>query len=531
MKRISLLLLLLLPLLLASQNYPGNESIPGDPESEQEPGNADNPTMSMEGQMGAVTIDNTTYTQLRLLPQFKLGKFGFGLDVDLLVDKDGNIRNEDWNEWQDYLNKIYYVSYGSKLDKLYCKLGSIPDYTLGHGLIFDNYSNMLLYPGVKNVGGYLGVNTGFLGLGFEGFTHNIHENKILALRAFAQPFSLINTPLLKNVKLGVNVGMDRDQYDKYPDKDKDEIPDVYDKFPDDRLYALDTDDDGIADELDFDLNGNGILDHPDYNSYVQENFSYIVEQYPEYVFDEDVIPDTVMAYPDQEAISVYSFDYELPLIASDKLALSNYGEIATIDGFGHGLIFPGFAAKFLIFDTKLEMRTFSDEFLPAYFDQIYDNQRSSVLYRESAVSDKRLWSLSTKEETLSQVGSSLGWFGFMRAQIFESVYLKVAYQDNYGDEKSCGKSLWSSLTVNPTLTKKIREATLCYSQTNNRYINFIEPRNSNAHLSAKIVYAMSDNVNLIGRYSEVYNDLNGDGKIRGIEEVIEFFNFGIELIF
>ena len=85
--------------------------------------------------------------------------------------------------------------------------------------------------------------------------------------------------------------------------------------------------------------------------------------------------------------------------------------------------------------------------------------------------------------------------------------------------------------VRKDLTKKIKEATLYYSQTHNRYINFIHLRNSNANLMAKIVYALSDNVNLIGRYSEVYNDLNGNGKIQGGDEVIEFFNFGVELVF
>ncbi len=524
-------MLLCLPVFIAAQTEINNETIPGETAQEQQPQYPEGTTLGMEGQMGAVTIDNTAYTQLRLLPQIMLGKFGFGLDVDLLVDKDGNIRKEDWDEWRDYINKIYYVSYGSKLDKFYCKFGSIPDYTLGHGLIFDNYSNMLLYPGIKNVGGYAGVNLDWAGLGFEGFTHNLHENKILALRAFASPFSLLNAPFLEKLSLGINIGTDRDQYARYPDKDDDNIPDVYDKFPNDELYALDTDDDGFPDEVDIDINGNNILDHPDHNAYVQEHFGEISQQYPNYDFDENVIPDTAVAYPDDNAITIFSLDYELPLVKNDKLRLSNYGELATIDGFGSGLIFPGFAAQFLIFDLKLEIRNFSKEFLPGYFDNIYDNQRSSVLYRDSATGANRVWSLSTKEETLKNVDSSMGWFGYLRASLYEAVFLKVAYQDNYGDVNSFGKSLWSSLTVNPTMTKKIKEATLYYSQTHNRYINFIHLRNSNANLMAKIVYALSDNVNLIGRYSEVYNDLNGNGKIQGGDEVIEFFNFGVELVF
>jgi hypothetical protein len=468
---------------------------------------------------------------VRLLPQINVGKLGFGLDVDLLIDSEGQVRKEDWDTWEDYVNKIYFISWARRKDPFYFKVGCIPDYTLGHGLIFDHYSNMLRYPEVKNVGAYVGINTPYSGLGFEAYTHNIHQNEILAGRVSVNPLALLEIPLLEKLKISANVGIDRNQYGKYEDEDNDKIPDVYDKFPNDANHWLDTDNDGIPDGMDIDINGNGIIDHPDYNSYVAQWFPEIVAQNTTgYVFDTSVLRDTVQAYPKDDDVLVYSMDYQIPLVEGDFFSLANYGEIAMIDGYGSGVIFPGFSSKFLIFDAKLEFRNFGEQFLPGYFDRLYNNQRSYVQYLERPTGGKE-WSLATKEASLASIEPSLGWFGYLRANIYDMIYVKGAYQDMYGESTFLGKSLWASISVNPTMISKLKEATIYYSQTNVNYINFKYPRNNNSNVMGRLVYAISDNTNLVGRYSEIYSDLNGDGNIKGKDEVQEMFNFGVEFTF
>ncbi|MDY0151650.1 MAG: hypothetical protein RBS43_05205 [Candidatus Cloacimonas sp.] len=531
MKKLMFFVLILMPVLFFGQAYTDEENVPGDPFTEEVPVYPETAKYGIGGVVGAVTVGNITYSQVRLRPQVNVGKFGFGLDVGLLIDSEGNVRKEDWDEWQDYLDKIFYISFASRKDPVYFKIGCIQDYTLGHGLIFEHYSNMLRYPEVKNVGGYVGINTPFSGIGFEAFTHNIHQNEIIALRAHANPLGWINAPLLSKLKLGVNVGIDRNQYGKYADKDGDDIPDIYDKFPNNGNQWLDTDNDGIADNVDFDLNGNGSIDHPDVNPFVDSNFPDIASQYPDYPFDTDVTPDFAEAYPDPDEITVYSLDYQLPLVDTDTFFLDTYGEIATIKDYGNGIIFPGFSSKFLIFDAKLEFRNFGDKFLPGYFDRLYNSQRSEVKYQEIDNGGARHWSLVTKESSLDAIDSSLGWFGFFRANLYDIVFYKMAFQDMYGKDLFMGKSLWASLTVNPTMIPKLKEATLYYSQTNVNYINFRYPRNSNANVMGRLVYAISDNTNLVGRYTEFYNDLNQDGKIKGNDEVLEVFTMGVEFTF
>lgn len=531
MKKILVAIVILLPVFLLGQVNNNETVIPGDPMSETETENPEGTQWGMGGAVGSITIDNQTYSQIRLQPELQLGKFGVGLDIDLIIDSEGNVRKEDWDEWQDFVNKILFIRFAQRNDPFFFKIGSIPDYTLGNGLIFNNYSNMTLYPNVKNVGGYVGINTSISGLGFEAYTHNVYKNEILAGRVHIQPLASTNIPLLSKMRLGVNAGIDRDQFAKYEDDDDDNIPDVYDKFPKDKTRYLDTDNDHIADNDDIDIDGDGILDHPDYNPFVAQNFPGIENIAQGYNLDTIVFPDSAAAYSKKNEIIIYSADYQLPLIETDRFNLINYGEIAKIDGYGSGMVFPGFSSKFFIFDAHLEFRNFGDQFLPGYFDNQYDQQRAQVKHITLDESGRQYWFLTTKEETLNEVESSLGWFGYLRADLFNFMSAKIAYQDMYGKNTNLGKSLWGSITVNPAMVPKLKEATIYYSQTNVNYLNFKYLRNDNSHILGRLVYAISENANLVGRYSEFYTDINGDGRIKGSDEIMETLTFGVEFQF
>jgi len=533
MKTPLLLALLLLPLVLCAQSLNDEYMFPGD-EAWEDPTYEilSSPEYSMGGMLGSATVDGVIYSQVRFMPELAIWKLGLGLDIDLLLDGEGKIRREGWDNWADILRKIFYIRFADRTDSLYFKIGSIPDYTLGHGLVFDDYSNMLRYPKVKNIGGYLGLNTSSYGFSFEVYTHDISKNEIIAGRASLQPLRGSKLPLLRKLKVGVNLGADRNPYGKYPDSDKDGYPDVYDKFPNDSRYWLDTDGDNTPDDIDFDLNGNGIMDHPDLNPYVNIAFPGIAELYPDYPFDTAVYPDSANQYLDPTPMLVYSLEYDLPLVEKSNIKLSNYAELAVIDGYGKGLIFPGFSLRWLIFDTKLELRNFGSRFLPAYFNNLYDEQRCEVVDL-SAVSEngRRIYSLTTKDTMLDGIKASIGWFGYLKVNIANFAYLKCAYQDLFGDESIPGKSLWAKLTFMPEKFPRLREASLYYAQTDVAELDLKYPRNTNSRVTGRIVYGYNDYYNLICRYAEIYTDLNGDGKIRGSEETVETITFGVEFQF
>ncbi|MDZ4121668.1 MAG: hypothetical protein U1C33_04565, partial [Candidatus Cloacimonadaceae bacterium] len=356
MKKFLLLVLILMPLFLFSQMM------------EEEMEENEGTTFGRGGVVGSITVGDKTYSQIRLMPEINIWKFGFGLDIDLLIDSDGNLRKEDWDEAEDLLYKIYYIRFAQRRDPFYFKIGGIPDYTLGHGLIFNGYSNMLQYPLKRNIGGYIGVNTPLSGLGFEFFTHNIQKNEIMAGRVFAKPLEFLDVPIISNIKLGVNVGVDMDQYARFDDKNNNGVPDEFESI------WLDTDGDGFLDFEDIDINGSGMIDHPSVNPYVNVVYPGIADVADSlgWVLDMNVLQNQTIPMQKDRKVWIYSADYEVPLVDYDYFYLSHYGEYAMIKDYGSGFIFPGFGSRFLVFDVNLEFRSFGDEFIPGFFDRLYD---------------------------------------------------------------------------------------------------------------------------------------------------------------
>lgn len=518
MKRAFLLLILVLPIILMGQASDSTYAVADTLYSQ-----------SFTGVLGSVTADGIVYSQIRLMPEFRLWKFWIGLDLDFLIDAEGNVRPEDWDEWQDLFYKIYYLRLADRDDPLYFKAINIDDYTLGQGLVMRSYTNTLRYPKERSIGGFAGVNTSMLGLGMEVFTHDIVRNQILAGRVHLKPLSPSRLPFLRSLDVGANVVIDRDQRGKYPDTDGDGIPDVYDSFPRNKLFTTDTDGDGFADEIDIDIDGDNNLDSPSLNSYVESVYPGIGEM--GYDLDESVVRDSLASYSEGAPLRIYSLDYSIDLIDNDKFRLYNYGEIAQIEGFGSGYVFPGFGAKFWILDANLELRRFSDGFLPAYFDNLYDDQRSHNYMDTDPDTGREIYYIRTKDEALNSVKAAVGWYGSLGARLGNFARFSASYQDMYGENLNTGKSLIANLEVYPTFIRNLEQASIGYAQKNRSYIHFLKLRTPGAELSGSAVYRIAANANLRGTYSEHYFDVNNDGLINSKAEIIQKLSFGVEFVF
>ena len=106
----------------------------------------------MGGVFGATTINGINYQQIGLRPEIKIWKFGLGLDLHILLDENGKVRKEDWDQRRDYIDKLYYISYGKKGEPLYFKYGGLDTTFLGYGILINGYTNLLEYPSYKRQG-------------------------------------------------------------------------------------------------------------------------------------------------------------------------------------------------------------------------------------------------------------------------------------------------------------------------------------------------------------------------------------------
>ena len=461
--------------------------------------------------IGSVTIDGKTYSQIRLMPEFPIWKFRVGLDIDLLIDSNGKIRKEDWDDTEDYINKFLFVQFAKKTDPFYFRFGGFPRVKYGQGLIMNDYTNMLNYPGKKQLGAEIAVNTNISDLGFEVFCPNVSESDIFATRVKGKPLKNLDIPIIKNIQFGVTAATDLDQLGGLKDEDGDGCPDKFDDFPDDENWWADTDGDGWPDpqdttqigspEVDIDANNDNILDE-------NQNLDSLFQSLKR-----------VFKLGKEEKVTILGFDYILPLFKSKPLKLYHYGEFAQILDYGNGFIFPGFGARFFIFDLNLEYRIFGKEFEPNYFNYLYDNERA-IIMGDSVV---------TKESRLDSIKSAQGWRGELITHIFNVIDFSVAYEDIHGDDYEMGKTILGQINLKRSLIPRLSYAYARYSQSKVKDITTW--KSPNAIIEAQFGYELSPNTILIADYKEYYEDLNGDGKIKGDDETITSFTLGVKLKF
>ena len=164
---------------------------------------------SFTGALGLTVIDDQSYLTINLRPDLALGKFGIGLNVNLLYNTNsGAIRSEDWDEKYDWARLIRYMRYGRKGDQFYTKIGTMDAARLGHGFIMNYYTNEASYD-ERKIG--LALDIDFGTFGFESVTNNLGRLEIIGGRAFVRPLRpYIDVPIIKNLTLGATFVSDVD---------------------------------------------------------------------------------------------------------------------------------------------------------------------------------------------------------------------------------------------------------------------------------------------------------------------------------
>ncbi len=268
------------------------------------------------GGLGLTYINGEPYYLFSIAPDIAVGKFGVGLDLNFRFNRDFNLRNEEFNSFSDYLSLIKYVRYGYKGDPFYIRVGGLDRAILGQGNIIYYYNNRASYDNRK-IGVELDIDFGKFG--FESVYGDLSGKGLLGLRGYTRPLQftdLAKVPVIGNLEVGATLATDLNDYA------------------------------GVT---------NAVIDPSTKKLKVLE---------------------------DKGNISIVGLDALLPVVKTKILRVNLYSNYTKIIDFGSGAtIGAGFA--FNLFglagiDLKFERWFNGDQFIPRYFNQVYEVKRLIV---------------------------------------------------------------------------------------------------------------------------------------------------------
>ena len=452
--------------------------------------------------VGSATIDGKLYNQVALRPELSFGKLGIGLDLPIYIDNEGNIREDEWDEASDIIDKFLYISWGQKSDPFWFKWGALNNVTLGYGGMLGGYSNMMEFPSVRKVG----INTGmtFGNFGTEVFLSNMKEftrgGTLMGLRGTYKLSDAI--PLT----FGMNFVMDMNQFSGLKDTDDDTYPDIFDDFPNDKDYWNDTDGDGLADKdggnkepdtgWDIDADGDNILDTVD--------------------GDLNLKPTPFSLKDNKATAQGFALDLGYPVIKSKAFSLEAYMEYNKLifpkikgDTYysrkamdGTGITVPGVRASLFSFlNVSFEYRIKQGYFAPQFFDGSYDLSRVVAEFSESGTV------IRTKEQVvLVDSSNTSGMYGSASANLFNLLSFNAAYASMKGDGDTEFNSFNALINLNAEKIPKLSVAQAYYQRNNDKNpFDFSNP-SINTIFGYKVGYEVSGGVSLIWDFRQFYRD-------------------------
>jgi hypothetical protein len=314
--------------------------------------------------------------------------------------------------------------------------------------------------------------------------------------------------ILGALTLGANVVYDRNQYAALPDQDKDHVPDALDDFPTEKKYAVDTDGDGVPDSKDPDRDGDGYTDNSQ-NPLVQNNDPDSVVLKP--------TPFDITKAPGQEQLA-FGIDLGLPIMTADYLQLILYGQAAQFAyGNGWGIAAPGLLAKFAFINVYAEYRMLNEKFIPEYFNSTYEIDR--VTFVQDSAGNLLPY---TKRQTLEQVNDKMqGYLVGADFNIGNFVTFSALYQDMGSSSGFDFRTFGANLDLNTKMIPKIQRAGLYYYQQN---ADKLFQKQEGTMFGYQLQYEIASGASLLLTYQTTYRDYNGDGKIKGSDEIVNITN-------
>jgi len=454
----------------------------------------------MGASIGSVTINGEIYNQISLRPELTLGKLGIGLDIYFYMDEEGNIRGEDWDEFSDYLKKIYYVRWGRPDDPFFFRVGALDQVTLGYGILMDGYTNTAQYPQERKIGVFAGMNGK---VGWQALLADITELDgpgLLGTRISYQPLNFLK------LEIGGSIVMDVDPYTGLNDDDNDGVANALD------IYKK-SNDNQVIDSL------KRVLT-PSERKYFRKAGINIP--------DSSILASGVPEIEDfgKNPTGAVAIDAGLPIFQNKIFKIDLYSQYAqflpnetyyyrdsTKFTPGWGFSFPGVRTNILGFiTTKVEYRYAHKNFLFNFWDRNYDFERTQIW-------DNKIYTKSQMK--LYQDRVLKGVYGLLRTDIFNLITLESRYQHMRSASGNYRiRSFQSMASLNPQRIPKLAEATAFYQRNNDKNpFDFANP-SSNTMLGYRIGLELGQGAVVYYVFQKSYQDVNGNGTIEPKNEAI-----------
>ncbi|MBN2499100.1 MAG: hypothetical protein JXR96_31215, partial [Deltaproteobacteria bacterium] len=174
--------------------------------------------------LGYKMLDLVHYATITPEADLRFGKLTFGLGVPLALQVfDGNLeegqdasegfddagafRTEDWDEPGEYVRFIRYLTWGRKEDNIYFSLSQLGSNSLGHGALARRYS-VNIDPNSARVAGQLDMYNDYAG--FEFMVNSIVDWEIFGALGFVKPLSFfLDNEIARSLSIGFTYMADR----------------------------------------------------------------------------------------------------------------------------------------------------------------------------------------------------------------------------------------------------------------------------------------------------------------------------------
>lgn len=331
------------------------------------------------GGLGITSFGGKTFYTLNLSPEIALGKVGIGLDINLRIGQDGNLRQEDWDDGvSSYLRLIRYIRYGNKREETYARFGQLDAARLGHGTIMYLYRNNASYD-ARRVG--LEFDLDFGQFGFESMVSDLSTFNIVGLRPFYRPLVQSGIPIVSGLELGATVVMDFNENSSLTATPQ-------------SLYPATDNGQQLFDPALARRRGNlGVFGF---------DAGLPLVRLP--IVDVDVYADFIKF-----------FDYGSGGVVGISGALKNLGDLVTLS-------------------ARLEHRVFGDNFQFAYFDGLYEQDRFQTLVRDTTFNRSYVRTRANDLAFSSTPGP--GVYGDLGASVLGKLLVFGSYQRLYATPKN-----------------------------------------------------------------------------------------------